>query len=283
MQRGFAAVAAVILVVVLLVGGIVGAAFYLGRKTTPNKTVVNNVAISPLPIASTIVATGSAESSPSGVVAGPYTINYAVVENQIYLKYKENYYTPNLENPYSIKTPYFPNGQNIRWVGILNPPEGLNHMTGFDDILSLKVLPDNKSFIFVTQWEKQALAGESASPWLFNAFLFDSSAKLTNLVSSTIPSSDKYPIPIVDQISGDGKYISFNMHPCWSCDGAPGEKLLMRLDNKQSKRIGWVLALRWLENGKFSFKDYVEKACIGDTQGPCYVDPNTLPEKVGQF
>jgi len=283
-QAGF--IHLVVVGVILLVLSLSVGAYFLGRQSGgvgykfPFKTPESK--LSAVPVNTSTLKEEKSEDS--GIEVEKYTISFARDGEQVFLRYRDEYYAPPVGNQYGINelTTGLYNADSLTWIGLINPLDDMDH-GGFDDILSFKVLPGNKNFIFTTRWEKH---DGDKTYWFINIFYYDQDLgknKLVNLFSSNSKDTGKLVIPIVDQISNDGKYVSFNMHPCWNCDGRPTEKMLLNLETNQFKKINWVLEFKWENNGKYFYKDYIEKECTEPAQGPCIEDPKDLPVKQGQF
>lgn len=284
-QVGFSPILLIISVFVIAL--VTGGAFYMGKINgfvytmpfRPPQPLVTKVPVN-------VDSVKTEESEDFGVDVGKYTVSFTRDGEQVFLRYRDKYYGVPTGNQYGVNelTTGLYNADSLNWTGLVNPPDDVDH-GGFDDILSFKVLPGNKNFIFTTRWEKH----DGDKVYLFiNVYYFDPDLgknKIVNLYSanSVENTAKSFAIPIVDQISPDGKFVSFNMHPCWNCDGRPSEKMLLNLETNQSKKINWVLEFKWENGGKYFYKDYIEKICEGDTVGPCTEDPKDLPTKQGQF
>lgn len=276
MQRGYIAVGVTLMLLLIL--GIAGSAFYIGRKSA---TFSEDKLKTPPPELTTKFPKPSVSIiGESGILVGEKTVSFARVSDVTYLRFKNKMYTPVLDS-----SKFVGEGMQVledssyKWIGLLDAPMDITS-SNFNEVLDFKLLPNKQDFLFTMLWEKQDFKDVNKVKWISDLYYYNGA--LVNLYSASLE-DDKFYIPLADQISSDGKLVSFNMHSCWHCDGGPGQKMLMNIETKESKTIDFVLEFKWEENGKYSYKDYIEETPCNEPIEVCIKDPKTLPVKSGQF
>lgn len=263
-----------------LVIALAGGAYYLGRSTSPKPSTPTVTSPTPQPTQTTSV------NKSTLIPIKENTVNFATINNQIYLKYHNKVYDGS--NQFQMDPVNIPNPVSYTWYGLVDAPsyvDGARKQGGaWDELFSFKALPNDKDFIFIMRWSKP-LADNKGSTQIFPIYLYtDNDKKIKNIITfeSSFGTSE-YNFPKIDQISKDGKYIDFDMYGCWNCGGHKPEELLMNLETSVTKRIGKVLLFNWRDNGQYEYKDYKVIECKELTPGECTENPANLPLKTGQF
>lgn len=281
MQKGQTGI--LILVGILVIAGIAAGAYYLGRSTIQTKPQ------NPIMTSSPVIFNVS-EFQDSGITIKEYTVSFARVGDKTLLRYKGKIYDQDDQygNPQEIK---LNSVDNYQWYGLVDSPI-MNTQPTFakDEFFSFKVFPDKRNFVFVMRWDRLPEERSGQPPKItqdFKVFFYDvtKGSKVTDTLSFVWPEDNGYPVPKIDKMSNDNRYVSFDMYGCWNCGGHQPEKLLLDVTTGISKRIGKVLEFEWQENGKYAYKEYIPKEC---PPGPgidygCFEEPNNLPLKQGQF
>lgn len=213
-------------------------------------------------------------------------LSFTQVDGKIYLKYNDQIYGESTTE--SIWPKKVDMSSQPHWQQLLSGPTNIvtNGSYSTDDILSFRIAPDQKSFAFVMEWSQKLVDDVIVD---YKVYYYDAT-KQTNQLSNPIffvkAFDEKRDIPVIDQISPDGKYISFNMYPCLQCSPGKPETLLLNIARHQPKRIGFTTDFQWRKNetGKYQYREYISKACP-DTRypGQCFVDPTSLPLKYESF
>lgn len=278
----------IFLLIGILVLAVAGGAYYLGRQTTPK---FSSTPVSTSQPAPQITSSPNIDSKDTGIVVKSNTVSFASVGDKIILRYKGKFFEESktaFEDPTEIK---LGNEDSYSWYGLVDAPSYLEEQirqrngAGYNEIFSFKIFPDKKRFVFVMRWDNYSPDPMKAGLEL-PVYLYDPSKdpdKSTKILSFKDPSDQKYNFPKIDQVSIDGKYISFNMFGCWNCGGHQPEKLLYQVDKGISKRIGKMIYFKWLESGNYEYKEYKEIECKESGPGACSEDESKLPLKTGRF
>lgn len=278
MQKGFAL--PLILIGILIVIVIAAGFFYLGRVTVQKPSTTT-----PTPLPSVSTSEQKDTSLPKLNPEEYGVISFAKIDNKVVLRYKNKFYDKQgyPEEPISISNP-----NDYSWTGLVKAPAYIdefikNYGESYDEIFSFKVFPNGKKILFIPRWEAEPVGDQGG--WIFPVYYYDpaNSPPTTKILSFTLTTGNEYIVPIIDQISSDGNYVSFDMFVCWNCHGHHPEKFLYSIGDKKAKRIGKVLDFKWLEKGNYEFKNYIVKECEEPGPGICNEDPNTLPLLTGQM
>lgn len=107
--------------------------------------------------------------------------------------------------------------------------------------------------------------------------------KIAHLFSDNKLTKGKYPLPKL--ISDDNKYIAFDVFTCWGCEAPYPTTALADISlNNSVKELDRVSDFRWLPDGNFEYKDFIEEPCPQEQEfGECYKDPATLSFKKGSW
>jgi hypothetical protein len=223
----------------------------------------------------------------TGIPVKQNTVSFLRKDGELIMQYKGSYFGPRGTNEYEPRKIAYKPSSSDNWIGLVDSPINTAQPAFIsDEFFDLMEMPDVQSFVFIMRWDRQPVdhnnLGQDLKVYYFNP---NQTNALKNILSFVWPGVDKYPVPRIDQVSKDGKYVSFAMLGCWNCDGGQPETLVYNLDTNGSKRIGRVINFKWLENGKYEYKDYVEKPCAPDYVGigPCVEDESKLPLKTGQL
>jgi hypothetical protein len=84
--------------------------------------------------------------------------------------------------------------------------------------------------------------------------------------------------PQIKSVSADGRYVAFDVTPCWGCGGGYPTTFLFDTVKKMrdsGKDIGRVLEFQWLDNGNYQYKEFIDREC--EVLNTCYRDPANLP------
>ncbi len=88
----------------------------------------------------------------------------------------------------------------------------------------------------------------------------------------------------IKSVSADGRYVAFDVTPCWGCGGGYPTTFLFDTVRKMRESdgdIGRVLEFEWLDNGNYQYKEFIDREC--EVFNTCYMDPATLPLLKGSF
>ncbi len=289
MQRGF--VVPLIIIGVIVLSLIAGGAYYLGRTSSTPQTVQNQQII-----------TSSSQPAPSSAPVTlraslpltARTVSYTkTAEGDFYLRYKDHFYESS--NPDSYDDPKETNLINFSdytWNGIVEPPPLANiAFPGYiptDEVFGFRVFPKKDKFLFILRLDKPGEGNRITNE--YKVYVFEPTTNtLTNIFSTLSVDTTNSTIPRIRLISPDGKFIAFNMHPCWNCDASPKDIMLWKLDNSASKKISWVSYFNWKENGEYEYKEFktIPFGSPGCTEPGmldyCPVDPAELPLLQSKF
>ncbi len=168
---------------------------------------------------------------------------------------------------------------NVPWVAVGQGPELPNYDSFYNEILSFQPYNNGKSLLYVLRSdmsEKDKYAEQ------FQIFSYDG-IKSTMLLSFMRSTDQHDLIPIIDNISTDGKYAKISLFSCWNCEGSVADTLILNITSGQNKRLGGnVNYFAWKTNGAFEYQLY--KAIECELQGPgiCPAD-TTVPHQTGQI
>jgi len=242
---------------------------------------------------------------------GKSSISFVDSGNEIFIKHEINLVDarieiPNLKDRNLIKV-YMPDvnsnplemnnidSSKFKWVEILHdqiPQASGSSFLVSDRLFSYKKLPNNSSFLFVTDWERSASQNQNSwLPYQSERILYyydrsQNPARLSKIETFRAVDSKQYSFPKIDTFSLDGQYVSVLLYGCWNCGGHKPQTLLINLKTSTSKNIGKVEQFSWGQNGAYEYKDYVVSECPQSTDGvekECIQDPSTLPLKSGQL
>ncbi|MBI2420821.1 MAG: hypothetical protein HYV38_01940 [Candidatus Levybacteria bacterium] len=210
----------------------------------------------------------------SGIEMGENTVSFTRVDGDVYLRFGEDVYKPG-EDAVELVEKFAT--ESATWYGLVDAPEDIDEKV-FNDVLSIKVFPDGNNFLFVTRFTVD-------DKWVLTAYSYDAykdSNKVNELFSFENGGKEKYPVPIVSEISGDGKYATFSMFSCWNCGGHIPETLVINLESGDFERIGKTSEFKWKEGGAYDYKEYKETDCELEGPGICPADPD-VPLKTGKI
>lgn len=193
------------------------------------------------------------------------TVSFAQDSYNIYLKYKGKFFSASdYQDPLSVELPA---RSELTFKGLVQAP---TETRIFDELLSFKVAPQKKKFVFVMRWsDNQVFYYPGTTP------------KQVKKILSFKETPNTYNVPKIYSFSQDEKYIAFNMYRCWGCDGHQPEKLLYRISDGKTQRIGQTSYFKWRDGGNYDYKEYKTVDCEASFQ--CPVDPETLPPKTARF
>jgi len=77
----------------------------------------------------------------------------------------------------------------------------------------------------------------------------------------TSDKDESYPVPKVDKNSKDGDYLSLLLYQCWACGGHDPKTVLINLNTKEIKELGFIKDFNWQESGIHSFRKVVYQKC----------------------
>lgn len=145
----------------------------------------------------------------------------------------------------------------------------------FKELFSFKTLPNKEDFLIVARYDFDNL-----HIYKFTAKdqKFEESLFVTKEMTKT---GQMFP-KIVDTDT-TGKYVSLNMYSCWNCGGHPSSRLLWNSETGNTKDLGFVSYFKWLDDGNYEYKEFVEVKCDFEGPGICNEDPKNLPMKTGSF
>jgi len=89
------------------------------------------------------------------------------------------------------------------------------------------------------------------------------------------PNKPSYYVPRIGEfyLGEDGEYLSLLLYRCWACGGHDPKRVLINLETKEAKELGFVRSFWWhRKNGDYSFRKLVYEKCE---------DQNTLTTKRG--
>lgn len=206
------------------------------------------------------------------------------LNNKILLRYNGEVYSPPDYNPHELTIEEV-DQNSVNWLKVIDGPV---NPQGYNEPFSLGVFPNNQKAAFVMRWSRGDEDPEFVSDYAhYRVFVYDFITQKTKEISEMNKSENPregYFIPIIDQISNDGRFISFNMHACWNCDGGGHpETLLYSLDLGKIKRIGRVLEFEWNDGSSYQYKEYEVIPCSRPQPGVCNEDPGNLPYITGRF
>lgn len=277
------------LLFIITVSVIGGGLFYLGKQQavkpeivpTPTITPVNTGVFPPYDAGSPPMQEEQAAVDKDVVPVGPNTVRFARVEENTYLMYRGKIYDG--ANQDEVKEFKMVNPDNFKWYGLVDAPEGVTPNEFMEDeVFGFKVAPDKKSFAFVMRWATPP-PPKYPEYYLFYYTPFNKLRQSILVAKFTTAEKGKMGVAKIDQFSSDDKYLSLNMFGCWNCGGHQPETNLIRLLDNETKNIGRTSYFKWLEEGKYEYKDYVVIACVDPGPGECSEDPEKLPMKSGQF
>ncbi len=78
-----------------------------------------------------------------------------------------------------------------------------------------------------------------------------------------------YPVPIADANSKDGSLLSLKLYQCWNCGGHDPKTVLINLNTKEIKKLGFVKDFVWTGDGSYSFKKIVYQECNYEEDSDC--------------
>ncbi|MBI2330324.1 hypothetical protein HYU94_02960 [Candidatus Daviesbacteria bacterium] len=224
-----------------------------------------------------------------------YFVNFAQVDGEILLSYKGKIYSqeydPQTGNTrvVDLKDP-----KQYQWEKLVESPiKSPVEQFIADELFDFKIFPNKKDFVFIMRWRPMGSTANSFENKNFNVFYYDHLIKkVIGPLELILKDGTEYNgVPKVDQISNDGKSMSFNMYVCWNCGGDFPQKLVFNITNKQAMNIGKVAYFKWKDNGMYEYKDYIGITCPIPTPGgpreylqsACFEEPKNLPLKSGQF
>lgn len=254
-QHGFSVIAT--LLVVFIIGTLVFLYFYLGLVEIHPDQIK-------LPYLTEQNGNKVDESNPEN------TIQFSKLGRETYLKYKEIIYTyddPQTLNPRVASL----NDVDLQWQSILTTQSEIK-MFGFRNF-------PGESFMFITY-----SGGNDESA--YKVYYYDGTSirkvRLAELVSISL-SGTFYKVPKIDQISADGKYVSFKMFKCWDCALHHPEIMIFNTQENKARSLGKISYFRWLENGKYEYKDFQDRGCQIGEQGECFRNPGSQVSLFGEI
>ena len=254
-------------ILLVFIGYQLGQGKYAPPSTSTQTSYPSSVPLSP---------TKEALLQDSDIPIRENTVSFTRANETVYLRYKGKIYHETEDPAYNTSgVVNLPNANSYTWHGLVDGPITVSD---YDEIFSFKVFPNKQNFIFVTRWD-------SHNGWDLKVFYYNSldPEKISNPVSFVWPEEKGYPVPKIDQVSSDEKYVSFKMFGCWNCGGHQPETLLLNLQTNVKKNIGKTSYFAWKTSGSYEYKEYVVKECAEPTPGECSEDPINLPLKTEQF
>lgn len=206
------------------------------------------------------------------------------LNGRLLLKYNGKIYDSPSTNPNEL--PIVDVDENsVSWLKVIKGPV---NPKGYNEPFSFRTFPDYKKAVFAMRWSRGEDEAETVSDYAYyRVFIYDLSTQTIKEISEMRNNEDPskgYFIPIVDQISEDGRYISFNMHACWNCDGGGHpETLLYSLELDRVKRLGRTLDFKWLDRGVYQHKEYKVIPCAEPQPGECFKEAASLRYISGSF
>ncbi|MBI4225659.1 hypothetical protein HY612_00940 [Candidatus Roizmanbacteria bacterium] len=212
------------------------------------------------------------------------TVYIGNLKDNLLLKYNGKFFEPSSENPNELVVVDI-DENSVDWFEVIDGPK---NPQGYNEPLSFKAFPDNQKAVIVMRWSRGEGEAETVSDYAYyRVFIYDLLAKTTREIAEMRNNEEPsrgYFIPIIDQISEDGGYVSFNMHACWNCDGGGRpERHLYSLELDKVKRLGRTLDFKWLDRGVYQYKEYKVIPCAEPQPGECFEDTASLPFISGSF
>ena len=155
----------------------------------------------------------------------------------------------------------------------------------YDEVFSLKSVPDSENFMFVMRWGTKSADPSTSSPIDYYVYLYhmEDEHHLHMRKFSDSDSKDQYYIPKILSFAKGGEKVALQLFPCWNCGGSTTEIGLLNVETMQLVNIGKTSFFEWVDESKYTFKEYKKIECTEPGPGECSEKPENLPLKTGTF
>lgn len=263
-KRGFPLKIVLIIAAIfaILSVGIIAVALLSGGDDNQQPVVNNNQVFAPSPTPQAGPREHVAEEYPDfqGIPVGENTVAFNKVDESFRIKYMGQIFHEQDTGSFLPREVFPENADQFQWYGLVETPDDV---VGEPKLFSFKAPPTYRSFIFIMKWDRED--GERYEMYRFQ------DNQVTKIEEFT--KDRNFYVPIIDDFSLGGNFVSINIFSCPTCYDEEPEILLYHLPSGESRNIGRVSYFAWGDDDNaYEYKEY-----------KAGVDPDTVPLRKNEF
>jgi len=196
----------------------------------------------------------------NGIEVDENTVSFNKVDESFRINYLGKIYHEQDTESYGPREVFPETADDYTWYGLVDTPDDV---IGTPELFSFKAPPTYRSFIFIMRWDRSD--GEKYEMYRFHD---NQVTKLTDFTKDRA-----FYVPILDNFSLGGNFVSINIFSCPTCTYEEPEILLYHIPSGETRNIGRVSYFSWGDDDNaYEYREYKEG-----------VDPANVPIRKNEF